>query len=574
VTTGHAFSDGFESGALPPKWSTVAGLNVQQAVVDSGTYGAEATSNGAAGASAVAVLDRTVPELYYRVRFQLLSQGANTVSLIRLRNGLVGANPIGSVFISTTGKLGFRNDVAATQVTATTTSVIPNVWHELQLHVNVTSGQVDVWLDGAAVPQLTGLVQSLGANNIGRLELGDPALNRTFDVAFDNVIADTTQIPSDAVPDSLPPTAPGNLRSTATTPSEVDLAWDASTDDTGVTAYRIYRGTAQIASVDGSTLAYADTTVSPSTDYTYTVTAVDSAGHESPVSNSLQVSTPAPPDTTPPTKPTGLTATGAGSQVNLAWNQSTDEVGVTGYNIYRNGSLLTSVGGTTLTYADTNVSPGTAYTYTVSAFDAVPNESPQSDPASVTTDVFSDGFETGNLSKWSPVTGLIAQQTNVKTGTWAAEAKSAQTNAAYAVKTLPGGPYADLYYNLNLKILSGKKDTVDVLRFRTATGGNLLSLLYDSNKHLAYHNDTNGTTQTSTATTLTTGVWYAVKVHLLLNGSSSQIEVWLNGTKVTALSRTDSFPANSSTGQVVAGESSTGHGYDYALDDVLVKVIP
>jgi chitodextrinase len=91
-----------------------------------------------------------------------------------------------------------------------------------------------------------------------------------------------------------------------------------------------------------------------------------------------------PPDTTAPSKPTGLTANAVAGRVDLAWQPATDEVAVTGYDIFRNGAPLASVGSVT-TYADTSVAPTTSYTYTVRARDAAGNMSPLSDPATVTT---------------------------------------------------------------------------------------------------------------------------------------------------------------------------------------------
>jgi chitodextrinase len=90
-------------------------------------------------------------------------------------------------------------------------------------------------------------------------------------------------------------------------------------------------------------------------------------------------------DTTPPTAPTGLTATApSGAQVNLSWTASTDNVGVTGYRIYRNGAFLANTG-TTPSFTDTTVAAGTTYSYQVSAVDAAANESARSNSASVTT---------------------------------------------------------------------------------------------------------------------------------------------------------------------------------------------
>jgi hypothetical protein len=91
------------------------------------------------------------------------------------------------------------------------------------------------------------------------------------------------------------------------------------------------------------------------------------------------------PDTTPPSTPAGLSAMATGpTQVNLAWTASTDNVGVTGYKIYRDGTLLNSIPPNPATYADGGLTVGTSYTYQVSAVDAAGNESVLSDPATAT----------------------------------------------------------------------------------------------------------------------------------------------------------------------------------------------
>ena len=90
-------------------------------------------------------------------------------------------------------------------------------------------------------------------------------------------------------------------------------------------------------------------------------------------------------DTTPPTAPTGLTATApSGAQVNLSWTASTDNVGVTGYRIYRDGAFLANTG-TTTSFTDATAAAGATYSYQVSAVDAAANESARSNSASVTT---------------------------------------------------------------------------------------------------------------------------------------------------------------------------------------------
>lgn len=100
---------------------------------------------------------------------------------------------------------------------------------------------------------------------------------------------------------------------------------------------------------------------------------------------SIAVSSNAPTaDTSAPSIPTNLSAsTISTSQISLSWSASTDNVGVTGYSIFRNGSQITSIAETTFT--DGNLSAGTSYNYTVSAFDVAGNLSNQAASVSATT---------------------------------------------------------------------------------------------------------------------------------------------------------------------------------------------
>jgi len=94
--------------------------------------------------------------------------------------------------------------------------------------------------------------------------------------------------------------------------------------------------------------------------------------------------TGAAPDTTPPSVPAGLSATAVSStQINLSWTASTDNVGVTGYDVFRNGAQVGTT--TTTSYQDTGLTAGTTYSYTVAAYDAAGNVSAQSTAASATT---------------------------------------------------------------------------------------------------------------------------------------------------------------------------------------------
>jgi len=122
-------------------------------------------------------------------------------------------------------------------------------------------------------------------------------------------------------------------------------------------------------------------------------------------------------DTQPPTVPANLTATSVtSSAVSLSWSASTDNVGVAGYTVYRNGKALATTGSNATTYTDSTVSPSTAYTYTVDAFDNAGNHCAQSSPVQVTTPAgpppgakWVQGGSAGTGSKVASVTIQLAK---------------------------------------------------------------------------------------------------------------------------------------------------------------------
>ncbi len=343
--------------------------------------------------------------------------------------------------------------------------------------------------------------------------------------------------------DTENPTVPSNLQATASS-GRVDLSWTASSDNVGVTGYRVLRDGNLIATI-GAATSYTDTTVAPSTTYSYTVEAFDAAGNRSGLSAPAVITTPgsggqqltftptddaylvqgsassnfgsattlqtdgspikdfvmkfnvsgvgtsnvtsaqlrlfvadpstsggtihpttttswnegsvtwanAPPsaasptatigavnsgtwvtidltpfvtgdgvvslrvsstnsngadyaskegaattkpqlivttggggstDTENPTVPSNLQATASSGRVDLSWTASSDNVGVTGYRVLRDGNLIATIGAAT-SYTDTTVAPSTTYSYTVEAFDAAGNRSGLSAPAVITT---------------------------------------------------------------------------------------------------------------------------------------------------------------------------------------------
>lgn len=227
------------------------------------------------------------------------------------------------------------------------------------------------------------------------------AAGRSFRSNFDLTLArytnETTPTPTT---DTTPPTAPVNLTATfnATT-NAIDLAWTAATDNVAVTGYRIFRDGGLISTVNGITFSDAGLTGT----HSYGVTAVDAAGNESGLSNIASVTVVAGSgDVTPPSAPTALTATAnlATRTIELSWTASTDDVGVTGYEVFRDNGTTPIATVTGTTFNDPN-QLGT-HVYAVAAVDAAGNQSALSNSATATITI-PDGSLVTNLTV-SPTT--------------------------------------------------------------------------------------------------------------------------------------------------------------------------
>ncbi len=193
------------------------------------------------------------------------------------------------------------------------------------------------------------------------------------------------------------PTAPTSLSSSSITETTFTLSWNASSDNVGVTGYDVYRNGSLIGSVTGTSANISGLTAS--TTYAMTVKAKDLAGNVSATSSTLNVTTATPPDTEAPTAPTSLVSSSiTQTSFTLAWNASTDNVGVTGYDVYQNGSLIGSVTGTS---ADiTGLTASTTYAMTVKAKDLAGNVSATSSTLNVTTDDQTGGGCTGGITSY------------------------------------------------------------------------------------------------------------------------------------------------------------------------------
>jgi hypothetical protein len=244
---------------------------------------------------------------------------------------------------------------------------------------------------------------------------------------------------SATTPDSQPPSAPGTLTATAISPTRIDLAWGAATDNVAVTGYRVERcqgagcsNFAQIAAPTGTGTSYSDTTVTAGTSYAYRVRAVDSVPNLGPYGNTASATTP---DPQAPSAPGTLTATAISpTRIDLAWGAATDNVAVTGYRVERcqgagcsSFAQIAALTGTGTTYSDTSVAGGTSYSYRVRAVDAATNLGPYGNTATAVTPVPSGpspvaayAFEEGSGTSAADASGNGLTGTLTNGPTWVA----------------------------------------------------------------------------------------------------------------------------------------------------------
>jgi len=382
-----------------------------------------------------------------------------------------------------------------------------------------------------------------------------------------NIANATVSVNGGGATDTEPPTTPGDFAASATGATTAGLSWTASTDNVAVASYMVLRGGLAVASVPAGTTSYADTGLTPGTSYTYQVQAKDTAGNLSAPTDAITVTTAA--DTTPPTVPGTPVATSVtSSQVRISWTASSDDVGVLRYDILRDGTLLDTATGTS--FSDTTVAPATTYTYAVQAYDVAGNSS-TSGALTVTTlatgSVFYDGFESGGLGQWNTVTGLTVQGSIVHTGGYAVRETSSGT-VTYAYATLPA-TYPELWTQAWVYV-SSRSTSANLFGYRTSGGGSIVNVYIDTNGRVSLRNNV-GSVTTYGTTTIAAGGWHRFVLHALVNGTSSNLDVSVDGTAVPGLTLTGQNLGTTPIAKLQLGETTSGRTYDIVLDDITVS---
>jgi chitodextrinase len=164
------------------------------------------------------------------------------------------------------------------------------------------------------------------------------------------------------------------------TSSTIEITWTASSDNIGVTQYRIYIDA--VLSAQTTEANFKITNLQPGTSYNIQIEARDRINNKSEKSNPITATTTS--DTTAPSVPSNITASNiSGTGFKINWDAATDDTAVTTYNIFVNTTQTATT--SELSYTLTGLAPSSTYQIAVSAKDAANNESAQSSAVSITT---------------------------------------------------------------------------------------------------------------------------------------------------------------------------------------------
>ncbi|MFE7097256.1 fibronectin type III domain-containing protein [Streptomyces erythrochromogenes] len=189
-------------------------------------------------------------------------------------------------------------------------------------------------------------------------------------------------------PDTEPPSAPTGLTAQAGSATSVHVMWNAAPDRDGVTHYQVFEGARPVRELPAEKTMVDITGLAPQTGYSFTVRARDAAGNLSEAAPAAPVTTPAAKaeDRTPPTAPAATTGSASGPRsARVSWTASTDDTGVTAYDVYQGGVRIHTAGPGDSATTLTGLRPDTVYTFTVRARDGADNSSPDGPSVDVST---------------------------------------------------------------------------------------------------------------------------------------------------------------------------------------------
>nr|WP_299381506.1 fibronectin type III domain-containing protein [Allomuricauda sp.] len=310
-------------------------------------------------------------------------------------------------------------DLSSANTTDTTTDLS---WSASTDNIAVTN--YEVFQDGVSIAN-TGTTTNFNVTGLTAETSYDFTVFAEDAAGNTSLVSNTETVVTTAAPDTEAPTAITDLASANTTATTTDLSWSASTDNVGVTNYEVFQDGVSIANT-GTTTAFNVTGLSPSTSYDFTVFAEDAAGNTSAVSNTETVNTPFVPDNEAPSAVTDLAASNTTSTTTtLNWSASTDNIGVTNYEVFQDGVSIGNTGVNT-TLNVTGLTPNTSYDFTVFAEDAAGNTSTVSNTETVLTNA------------GGGVTDYTSENSNLTTVDWTARDLFADRNVGIGTTNTQG----------------------------------------------------------------------------------------------------------------------------------------
>jgi fibronectin type 3 domain-containing protein len=435
-----------------------------------------------------------------------------------------------------------------------------NTWTHLA--ATYDGAALKLWINGtqSASLALSGNIStSTGALRIGGNNVWPEWFSGLIDeVRIYNRALSQTELQADmnrpvGSPDTQAPTAPSNLSASGAI-SSVALSWTGSTDNVGVARYDVYRSTTsgftpstsnRVAQPTGIT--YNDAGLGAGVYY-YRVAAEDAAGNVSATSSEATATVTG--DVTPPTAPTGLTATAGPGQASLTWTASTDNVGVVRYDVYRStvsgfipsvANRIAQPNGTS--YIDAGLASGT-YFYVVAAEDGPGNLSAPSNQATATVTtappaglVASYGFDEGIGTVLGDSSGN-ANNGSIAGATWSATGKFGSAlsfNGTNNLVSIADSNSLDLTTGMTLEawVRPAALGTVWRTVLMKEQSGNLI---YD-----LYGNTDKGFPETAVwiagerAARATAGLALNTWAHLASTYDGSTLRLYVNGTQTASL---------------------------------------
>ncbi|RKS77929.1 concanavalin A-like lectin/glucanase superfamily protein [Motilibacter peucedani] len=316
--------------------------------------------------------------------------------------------------------------------------------------------------------------------------------------------------------------------------------------------------------------------------HTLVTTAQDAAGNTGS-SSPVVVTVTSTGDTTPPGPPGATTVTGRGTDhVDLAWTAASDDQGVAGYRLVRDGTVLPTVI-TGLSTTDTGLAPGSRHTWTVRAVDTSGNVGPDSAAVSARTLLFTDSWAGADGTPWSSAWTTGTSNGTVSTQAGGGSLLVGNVSGAFARAQLTGAaPRADTDTVLSYRWSStGATGYLDVYvrgsggwqnAYRPLTGYGIEVASNSTTVSLSRNvNGVRTTLSTVNAQSVTTArQWLRIRV----TGSTVQYRIWPDGSpEPAAWSSTVTDTAVTAPGQLFVsadrGSQSTT-SRSVTLDDLVV----